>query len=134
LGSDADAQRDLREARAAGNLRHPNLVPIYDAGRLGDSYFIANGFIDGRALADYLGEKERLPQREAAVLIQKIASASHYADGEGADSGFQSGSDVQPQKPGLRPKRVGQRGWSRAERMPSTATSFLGKDNQTSHA
>ena len=79
LGSEADRQRFLREARAAGNLRHPNIVPIYDAGKLGDSYFIASGFIDGRTLADQLEEEKKLSQRKAAELIQKIALALHYA-------------------------------------------------------
>ena len=82
-GFGGDAPRFLREARAAGNLRHPNIVPIYDAGKLGDSYFIASGFIEGQTLADHLDQKERLPRREAAELIQKIALALHYAHGKG---------------------------------------------------
>ncbi|MEI8372857.1 MAG: protein kinase [Planctomycetota bacterium] len=79
LSSEADAQRFLREARAAGNLRHPNIVPIYDAGRLGDSCFIASGFIEGQTLAKRIDDEEKLPQREAAELIQKLALALHYA-------------------------------------------------------
>ena len=83
LGSDTDIQRFLREARAAGNLRHPNIVPIYDAGRIGESCFIASGFIDGRTLAACLEERERLPHREAAELIQKLAATLHYAHTKG---------------------------------------------------
>ena len=79
----ANAAAILREARAAGNLQHPNIVPIYNAGRLGNSYFIASGFIEGRTLADYLAEKEKLPQQEAATLIQKLALALHYAHRKG---------------------------------------------------
>jgi predicted Zn finger-like uncharacterized protein len=83
LGSEADAQRFLREARAAGNLRHPNIVPIYDAGKIGHSYFIASGFIEGRTLAEYLAEKGKLPHREAALLVKKLAEALHYAHHKG---------------------------------------------------
>ena len=83
LGSEANAQRFLREARAAGNLRHPNIVPIYDAGKLGDSYFIASGFIEGQTLAHRLDDEDKLPQREVAELTQKLALALHYAHGKG---------------------------------------------------
>jgi len=34
-------ERFLREAKAAAQLRHPNIVPVFDAGRDGDLYFIA---------------------------------------------------------------------------------------------
>ena len=82
LGSEADTQRFLREARAAGNLRHPNIVPIYDAGKLGDSCYIASGFIEGQTLAERLDDEEKLPQRDVAELLQKLALALHYAHGK----------------------------------------------------
>ncbi len=84
LGSEADAQRFLREARAAGQLRHPNIVPVYDAGKIGDSYFIASGLIEGETLADRLRNgAEAFRQRDAARLIQKLAAALHYAHTQG---------------------------------------------------
>jgi eukaryotic-like serine/threonine-protein kinase len=82
LGSEADAQRFLREARAAGQLRHPNIVPVYDAGKVGNSYFIASGLIEGQTLADRLA-KERLSAHDAATLIEKLALALHYAHTKG---------------------------------------------------
>ena len=50
LGTRQDAQRFLREARAAANLRHPHIVPIYDAGEAGRTYYIASAFIEGQTL------------------------------------------------------------------------------------
>ena len=83
LGSETDAQRFLRKARAAGQLRHPNIVPIYDAGKISDSYFIASGLIEGETLADRLRNGGRLPPADAAKLVQKLAAALHYAHTQG---------------------------------------------------
>jgi hypothetical protein len=60
LGDPKRVERFLREAKAAAQLRHPNIVPVFDAGRDGDQYFIASSFIDGSgdddavALAGYV--------------------------------------------------------------------------------
>src|SRR5262245_35272329 len=34
--------RFLDEAKASARLRHPRIVPVYEAGRAGDCYFIAS--------------------------------------------------------------------------------------------
>ncbi len=83
LGSEGAAHRFLREARAAGNLRHPNIVPIYDAGKVGESYFIASGFIEGQTLADLMDGDDKLSHVQSAVLIRKLAEALHYAHTKG---------------------------------------------------
>jgi serine/threonine protein kinase len=49
-------ERFLREATAAAQLRHPHIVPIYDAGQDGPHYYIASAFIEGRTLADASAE------------------------------------------------------------------------------
>ena len=43
-------ERFLREAKAAANLRHPHIVPVFDAGTDGDQYYIASAFVDGKPL------------------------------------------------------------------------------------
>src|SRR2546429_9829423 len=45
-------ERFVREAKAAAQLRHPNIVPVYDAGQDGDRHYIASAFIAGKPLAD----------------------------------------------------------------------------------
>src|SRR5262245_18904115 len=57
LNSFKRIERFLREARAAGQLRHPNIVPVFDAGKDGDTYYIASAFIDGRTLDEAIEEK-----------------------------------------------------------------------------
>jgi len=75
-------ERFLREAKAAANLRHPNIVPLFETGRDGDRYFIASAFIQGQTLEALL-EKGLLPQRDAASVVKKIAAALAYAHSKG---------------------------------------------------
>ena len=75
-------ERFLREAKAAANLRHPHIVPVFDAGRDGDQFYIASAFIDGKPLADTIEEKGTDFTR-AARLTRELAEALAYAHGEG---------------------------------------------------
>jgi hypothetical protein len=72
----------FREARAAAQLRHPNIVPVHEVGRDGDTIFIVSDLILGESLAVWL--KEQYPStREMAVLLAKVADALHYAHERG---------------------------------------------------
>src|SRR5262249_11370802 len=44
-------ERFLREAKAAARLRHPHIVPVFQAGKHGEHYYIASTMILGRTLA-----------------------------------------------------------------------------------
>ena len=44
--------RFRREAQAAANLNHPNIVGVYDWGQEDGTYFIVMEYVDGRSLAD----------------------------------------------------------------------------------
>ena len=57
LQSVGDRGRFLREAKAAGQLRHPNIVPVYEAGADGDICCIASAFIEGHTLAEAIETK-----------------------------------------------------------------------------
>ena len=83
LGTHADAQRFLREARAAANLRHPHIVPIYDAGEVEGTYYIASAFIEGQTLRAWMREAGKLDPEKAALLIEPLALALHYAHEQG---------------------------------------------------
>ena len=45
-------ERFRREAQAAANLNHPNIVGVYDWGQEGGTYFIVMEYIEGRSLAE----------------------------------------------------------------------------------
>jgi WD40 repeat protein/tRNA A-37 threonylcarbamoyl transferase component Bud32 len=84
LGSERRVQRFLREAKAAANLRHPHIVPVFDSGSDGGQYYIASAFIAGRSLADALQELpegQAFPLRRAAEVARHLAEALAYAHG-----------------------------------------------------
>ncbi len=77
-------QRFLREAKAAANLRHPHIVPVYDAGKDGEQYYIASAFIRGQKLADAVEASDGgLAFDRTARLVWELAEALAYAHGEG---------------------------------------------------
>ena len=71
-------ERFLREARSAAQLRHPNIVPIYEAGQDGDRHYIAAAFIEGKTLADLVEEKG-MDFRRAVGIVRQLAEAVAYA-------------------------------------------------------
>ena len=50
-------ERFRREAQAAANLSHPNIVSVYDWGKYAGTYFIAMEYVQGRTLADILRDQ-----------------------------------------------------------------------------
>jgi serine/threonine protein kinase/WD40 repeat protein len=82
LLSPAEADRFLREARSAAQLVHPNIVSVYDAGQVGEAYFVAEELVSGGTLADVLGRR-RLTFAEAARLVAAVADALQYAHEHG---------------------------------------------------
>src|SRR5437667_5136445 len=50
LQSEIARQRFVREARAAAQLRHPNVASVFHLGISGDVYFYAMEFVDGETL------------------------------------------------------------------------------------
>src|SRR5262249_42625759 len=51
LASSTAVERFRREARAAAQLAHPNIVIAYDADEVGDSHFLAMEYVEGTDLA-----------------------------------------------------------------------------------
>jgi WD40 repeat protein len=86
LGTEAGVKRFLREAKAAANLRHPHIVPIFDAGREGEQYYIASAFIRGKSLAGALEERpegQGLEPGRAVEIVRRLADALAYAHRKG---------------------------------------------------
>lgn len=69
------ARRFIREARSAAVVKHPNVVAVYEVGRLGSTYFIAMELVEGADLEHVLAKRGRLEPAEALGIIRQIAAA-----------------------------------------------------------
>ena len=65
----------LNEAKLAAQLNHPNIVQIYDLGRIGESYFIAMEYIFGRDMRRIIPKADALGIPFPMVYALKIASS-----------------------------------------------------------
>jgi eukaryotic-like serine/threonine-protein kinase len=76
--STALRQRFHREAEAVAQLRHPNIVPIYEFGEHEDCLFFTMEYMEGGTLQQRLGG---VPQSaiESARLVEILARAIHAA-------------------------------------------------------
>jgi beta-lactam-binding protein with PASTA domain/predicted Ser/Thr protein kinase len=72
-----------REAQAAANLSHPNIVPVFDWGEDNGTYFIVMELIDGTSLADMLRGGRTLTASHSASLMAQVAAALGYAHRNG---------------------------------------------------
>ncbi|MCA9125705.1 MAG: protein kinase [Planctomycetales bacterium] len=63
VASTNQAKRFLREARAAGQLHHTNIVPIFDVGEANGIHYYAMQFIHGQNLDVVLDELRRLDRQ-----------------------------------------------------------------------
>src|SRR6266404_2777208 len=76
-------ERFYREARAAGALAHPGIVPVFDVGEHEGTPFLVMEFVDGRTLADWAKGGERFPIERVCEIGQQIAEALGYAHKNG---------------------------------------------------
>jgi eukaryotic-like serine/threonine-protein kinase len=76
-------ERFYREARAAGGLAHPGIVPVFDMGEHEGVPFLVMEFISGRTLDAAVKKGERLSLERACEIGQRIAEALGYAHQRG---------------------------------------------------
>ena len=72
-------ERFRREAQAAANLSHPNIVNVFDWGRHSGTYFIAMEYVDGRTLAEILRTNGHVTSKQAAEIASEVAAALGFA-------------------------------------------------------
>lgn len=75
-------ERFLGEAKALARLRHPRIVPVFEAGCAGRRHYIAMALIEGRSLADRIVGGP-LPIHRAVEVVADLAEALAYAHAEG---------------------------------------------------
>lgn len=77
-----EAEQFLREARAAAQLRHPHIVPVFEVGREGDTLFIVSEYVRGVTLSQWMTDGQH-SAREIVELCVPLAEALHAAHSEG---------------------------------------------------
>jgi eukaryotic-like serine/threonine-protein kinase len=82
LAVEDDVIRFKIEAEAAGRLRHPNIVTIFDVGNHNGQHYLTLDYIDGPSLAQHLATGP-MSNREAATILLPLAQAVHYAHQQG---------------------------------------------------
>jgi eukaryotic-like serine/threonine-protein kinase len=79
----AFVERFRREAQAAANLSHPNIVPVFDWGEDAGTYYIVMEFIDGQPLSQVLRSGVVIPPVRVAQIGARVADALSYAHRHG---------------------------------------------------
>ena len=99
-------ERFKREARAAGRLRHPNVVDVTDFGfarvKAGQVAYLVMEYLDGCTLGDVLSEEKQLPLEWVADILDQVCSAVHEAHQQGIIH-----RDLKPDNIWLEPNRLG---------------------------
>ena len=80
-------ERFRREARAAGRLRHPNVVDVTDFGfattDAGQVAYLVMEYLDGCTLGEILDEEKNLPVSWSLDILEQVCSAVHEAHQQG---------------------------------------------------
>jgi eukaryotic-like serine/threonine-protein kinase len=76
-------RRFEEEAAAVAQLRHPNIVQVYDFNHDGDTYYMVLEFVPGETLYDKLRQLnsagERMPLEEVVAITTTLCEAVDYA-------------------------------------------------------
>ncbi len=82
LAGPDEVARFLREAEAAANLQHPNIVAIHEVGEHGGQHYFSMDYVAGRDLETLVKNGPLSPHR-AARYVKIIATAVHFAHQRG---------------------------------------------------
>ncbi|MCA1628963.1 MAG: protein kinase [Acidobacteria bacterium] len=106
MRNDEFVERFKREARAAGRLRHPNVVDVTDFGfaQVGAERvaYLVMEYLDGCTLGDVLAEEKRLPLEWTVDILEQVCSAVDEAHQQGIVH-----RDLKPDNIWLEPNRLG---------------------------
>jgi serine/threonine protein kinase len=102
LASDPElVERFLGEVRVLASVSHGNLAPVYDVGRVGDTFYIAMEYVAGKDLHQLLRrareQGERFPLPLALYIAREMANGLAYAHRPRSASSGLVHRDVSPQ-------------------------------------
>jgi predicted ATPase len=76
-------ERFLREITTTANLRHPNILPLFDSGDAAGLLFYVMPYLVGESLRDRLQRETQLPVADAVRIADEVADALSYAHAHG---------------------------------------------------
>jgi serine/threonine-protein kinase len=75
--------RFINEVKVSVMLNHPNIIRVYDIGRLEGMYYMTMQFIDGFSLYDWLERNPRRDVGEILEILTKVSEGLDYAHHKG---------------------------------------------------
>ena len=81
--SEEAAVRFEREARATAMLSHPNIIPIFETGKIEDDLFIISEYCSGKSLDQWFKKNKPVDIRQTAQIVATIAEAAGHAHQRG---------------------------------------------------
>jgi predicted Ser/Thr protein kinase len=72
-------RRFRNEAHAAGQMNHPNIVTIHDAGECDGLFYIAMEYLEGETLQSLMAETHRIPTEQIVEIARQVATGLDYA-------------------------------------------------------
>ena len=76
-------QQLLAEARLVSQLRHPSIIPIFEAGEEQGDVYLVFEFVPGKNLGDYLKVSGRLTPVKAIAILHPVLDAIAHAHAAG---------------------------------------------------
>ena len=83
LGAVLGAERFLAEIKVTANLRHPNVLPLFDSGSADGQLYYVMPYIDGETLRARMTREPQLPVDEVLRIVALLAAALDYAHANG---------------------------------------------------
>jgi serine/threonine-protein kinase len=83
LAYSVGAERFQREIHVAAELRHPHIVPLYDACEAGGLLYYVMQYVEGESLQARLGRERQLPIDDVFLIGREVADALDYAHAHG---------------------------------------------------
>src|SRR5262245_17720968 len=77
-------QRFERESRLAASIEHPHAVPVYEAGEVEGTVYIAMRYVEGTDLRAVLASEQWLEPARAITLVGQVAGHSTRRTGSGS--------------------------------------------------
>jgi TolB-like protein/Tfp pilus assembly protein PilF/tRNA A-37 threonylcarbamoyl transferase component Bud32 len=82
LAHESGERRFIQEIRLLARLQHPNILPLYDSGRVESLLYYVMPYVKGETLRDRLEREHQLPIDAACNIAREAADALAFAHSE----------------------------------------------------